>query len=107
MSNKQKGSTAEREIVHLFWANGWAATRVAGSGSMKYPSPDIIAHKEGLQLAIECKKTKQTSKYFENEEIADLQTYAQISGARPLIAIKFPKQEWLFLLLLDFLFPSV
>lgn len=47
MSHKSKGINAEREIIHLFWSMpGWTACRVAGSGSMKYPSPDVIAGNE-------------------------------------------------------------
>lgn len=43
MGLKQKGTIAERELIHLFWKNNIPAVRVAGSGSMRYPSPDILA----------------------------------------------------------------
>ncbi len=39
---KSKGSAAERELIHKFWANSWGAIRVAGSGSSQFPSPDIL-----------------------------------------------------------------
>lgn len=98
MSNKSKGMQAEREIIHLFWKTGkWTACRVAGSGSMKYPSPDIIANKEGMNLAIECKKTTSKYQYFEKFEIESLLEYSKKAGARPLIAVKFPKKEWKFM----------
>ena len=35
MSTKSKGTNAERELIHNLWANGYAAIRSAGSGSMK------------------------------------------------------------------------
>ena len=43
MSLKSKGINAERELIHKFWGVGWGAVRVAGSGSMRYPSSDILA----------------------------------------------------------------
>lgn len=102
MNTKQKGSNAEREIIHLFWKTGkWTACRVAGSGSMKYPSPDIIANKEGMHLAIECKITKSKNQYFSLKEINDLKNYAERSGARALVAVKFQGAPWRFLDLHD------
>ena len=98
MGNKQKGSNAERELIHLFWqTNQWTACRVAGSGSMKYPAPDIIANKEGINLAIECKSTKENTQYLEKREVHELIEYAKKAGARPLIAVRFSKKEWRFL----------
>lgn len=98
MSNKSKGIQAEREIIHLFWKTGkWTACRVAGSGSMRYPSPDIIANKQGIHLAIECKKTKSEYQYFEKDEIKNLLDYSEKAGARALVAIRFPKSEWKFI----------
>lgn len=97
MSMKAKGTNAERELIHKFWANGFAAIRSAGSGSMKYPSPDILASKSGRVLAIECKVTKDTYKYFEKAEISDLQTFASIFNAEPFIAVKFKGNDWFFL----------
>ncbi|RMD58341.1 Holliday junction resolvase [Candidatus Woesearchaeota archaeon] len=98
MANKQKGSAAERELIHMFWKTGkWTACRVAGSGSMRYPSPDIIANKNGINLAIECKKTSKNRQYFDAKEIESLLEYSKLAGARALVAIKFPKQPWKFL----------
>jgi Holliday junction resolvase len=98
MSAKQKGSNAERELIHLFWATKeWTACRVAGSGSMKYPAPDIIANKEGMNLAIECKSTGSNNQYLEKREVDELVEYAIKAGARPLIAVRFDRKEWRFL----------
>lgn len=95
---KVKGSNAERELIHLFWGTKeWTACRVAGSGSMKYPSPDIIANKEGINLAIECKATGGNNQYLEKREVEELVTYAKRAGARPLIAVRFDRQPWRFL----------
>ena len=98
MGSKEKGSNAERELIHLFWGTKeWTACRVAGSGSMKYPAPDIIANKEGINLAIECKSTKSNNQYLEKREVAELIEYAKKAGARPLVAVRFNRMPWRFL----------
>ena len=94
---KKKGSNAERELIHLFWSKEWAAARIAGSGSTTHPAPDVIAHKEGLCLVIECKACASSSKYLEKREISELLSYAQLAGARPFIAIRFDRKPWFFL----------
>lgn len=101
MSTKSKGTNAERDLIHKLWANGFAAIRSAGSGSMKYPSPDILAAKGGRVVAIECKVTKDQHKYLEKEEIEDLRKFALIFNAEPSIAVKFRGEEWYFLGLND------
>src|SRR3989338_7874239 len=101
MNKKKKGIDAERELIHLFWKSGWAAHRIAGSGSSRYPSPDIIAGNGLRRAAVECKITKESSKYFSQEEIISLQSFAQQFGAEAWIAIKFPKKEWFFMNLED------
>ena len=59
MSRKSKGINAERDLIHKFWnVEGWSAVRVAGSGSMKYPSADVLATNKLRRLAIECKTSK-------------------------------------------------
>ena len=56
MSRKSKGINAERELIHIFWkTKSWAACRVAGSGAIKYPAPDVLAGNGNILLAIECK----------------------------------------------------
>jgi Holliday junction resolvase len=98
MSTKSKGINAEREIIHSFWKiKGWTACRVAGSGSMKYPSPDIIAGNATRKLAIECKSTKSKYQYFEKEEIEQLLMYAKMFAAEPWIAIRFDRDKFYFL----------
>ena len=93
-SAKQKGSTAERDLVAKFWEQGWSAHRIAGSGSSKYPSPDIIAGNWERKLAIEVKITKATIKYFSEEEIEALLTFARMFGAEPWVAVKFTGVAW-------------
>lgn len=97
MSQKTKGSNAERELIHKFWANGFGAIRSAGSGSMKYPSPDILVAKNGRVIAIECKVTQNLYKYFEKREINDLKEFSKFFNAEPYVAVKFKGEGWFFL----------
>jgi len=97
MSIKQKGTNAERELVHLLWGMQVPAIRVAGSGSSKYPSPDIIAGTPERKLVIECKSIKGKSKYIPKKEVEDLLFFARKFGAEPWIGIRFAKKEWHFI----------
>lgn len=96
MKVKAKGSNAERELVHLFWKEGWAAARVAGSGSTTLPSPDIIAHSPTRSIVIECKATRAKTQYFTQKEILELQEYAARANAEPWVAVKFNRDSWYF-----------
>lgn len=101
MSRKIKGINAERDLIHKFWSNNWASVRIAGSGSMKYPSADVLATNKIRKLAIECKTAKKPWKYIEKEDIEQLKQFAELFNAEPYVAIKFKKKDWLFLTLED------
>lgn len=96
MSRKSKGSNAERELIKMFWEKGWACMRAAGSGSTRFPSPDIIAGNGIRRLVIECKATKDKKKYFGGEEIEELQKFASIFGSEAWVAIRFDNDKWYF-----------
>lgn len=97
MSRKQKGINAERELIHMFWEHGWAAIRVAGSGSSRYPSPDLLAGNNLRKLAIECKSIGADSIYLPPDVIEQLRLFAEKFGAEPWMAIRFDKKGWYFL----------
>lgn len=101
MNTKGKGTNAERELIHKFWQNGWAAIRAAGSGSQKYPSPDILAGNNLRNLAIECKSIAASSHYFPKEEIGALKQFASIFNAEPWVALRFKREGWFFISLDD------
>ncbi len=101
MSNKGKGSKAERELLHIFWSRKWAALRSAGSGSMKYPGPDLIASNKLRTLAIECKSTKKDKKYLDKHDVSQLEEFCDIFGAEPWFAVRFSRMNWLFLSIED------
>ena len=66
---KAKGSNAERELVSKFWKKGFASIRVAGSGSSRFPCPDILASNVTRTIAIEAKATKKDIQYFRENQI--------------------------------------
>lgn len=100
-TNKSRGSSAERDLIHKFWSESWAAMRAAGSGSSQFPSPDIIASNNIRKVAIEAKVTIQKKKYFTKKEIAELKYFSEKFGAEPWVAVKFPQKKWFFVLLED------
>jgi Holliday junction resolvase len=101
MSTKSRGTNAERDLIHKFWAVQWACFRAAGSGSSSYPTPDIITGNNLRKLAIEVKLTTSERQYFDRKEIEDLKMFGCMFGAEPWVAIKFSKQEWIFMMLED------
>ncbi len=97
MSVKSKGINAERDLVKKFWAENIPAIRVAGSGSSRFPSPDLLVGSPSKKIAIEVKITKENKKYFKKEEIEQLKEFCTLFGIEGWVAIKFNKNEWLFL----------
>jgi len=101
MSIKTKGTNAERELLHLFWSKSWACIRSAGSGSMKYPGPDLIASNKARRIAIECKTTRQDRQYLDDGDVRQLKEFCNIFGAEPWFAVRFARTGWLFLSIED------
>lgn len=81
----------------MFWKEGWAAIRVAGSGSSHYPSPDLLAGNNLRKLAIECKSIAGDNKYLNHDTIDQLKEFSEKFGAEPWIGIRFDKKGWYFL----------
>lgn len=100
INTKAKGTAAERELVHLFWANGWAALRSAGSGAIRYPVPDIVAANNIRKVAIECKTVKDAV-YIDKKEIDDLKIFSNAFGAEGWVGLRFGQEsgqgKWFFL----------
>ena len=85
-----KATRGERELLHQFWNTGtWAALRAPASGSMRFPSPDLIVGNHSRRLAIECKVTASDSQYFSHKEIDELVLFSSLFGAEPWVWVKF------------------
>lgn len=99
MNTKAKGTNAERELVHMFWKANFACFRAAGSGSMKYPCPDLIVGNNIRKLALEVKISGKEYQHLTKKEIDELKQFAVLFGAEPWVAVKF--DDWFFLNLED------
>lgn len=98
MSNKAKGSKAERELVAIFTEKGWRAVRVAGSGVNDLSPCDIIAGKLGRRgHTVECKSSKKSTIYISKEQIHDFILFSSVIGLTPVIAARFNREGWLFI----------
>ena len=97
MSKKSKGINAERELVHKFWDSGWCCNRIAASGAIKYPSPDIIAGNVARKIAMECKATSDKKQYITKKQVSELIQYCRLFGAEPWIGVRFDNLDWYFL----------
>ena len=95
MNTKAKGTCAERELIHMFQAANFACFRAAGSGSTKYPCPDLIAGNNLRKLAIEVKISGKEYQHLSHKEVLELQEFSNKFGAEAWFAIKFKK--WYFL----------
>ncbi len=93
---KNKGTRFERHLINEFWKRGFAAVRIAGSGVMPHPSPDIIASNGRKFLAIEVKMRSRLPLYLSEDEMRQLEEFAEVFGAEPVIAFKIPRKEWRF-----------
>jgi holliday junction resolvase Hjr len=96
-NKKQKGTQAERELIHKFWEVGFASIRVAGSGSSKYPSPDILAGNSVKKIALEIKVINQTKKYFSKKEILELEEFSKKFGCESWVGVRFVGNQWFFM----------
>jgi Holliday junction resolvase len=97
MNRKAKGSNAERELVKMFWDSGWAAIRVAGSGSARFPNPDVLAGNRIRRVAVECKTVHDSKKYLSGADISQIKEFSEKFGAEPWIAVRFDSQQWYFM----------
>lgn len=97
MSNKSKGSNAERELYQMFVDSQYRAVRVAGSGTMENADCDIIAGKKGKKFAIEAKSSKKPVKYITKDQINRFITFSEIFGLKPVIAVRFNRLGWFFI----------
>ncbi len=92
----KRGYAYERELLHKLWEIGFAAVRTPASGVMSYPCPDIIAGNGKTYLAIEVKMRKSLPIYIPKDKVESLRRFAEVFGAKPLIALKVKGLGWRF-----------
>lgn len=97
-NRKNAGTNAENELIHKFWeTNSWVCIRVAGSGSTKYPSPDLLASRGDKKLVLEIKIISANKKYFSKKEIKELEYFGEKFAAESWVGVKFPENQWYFI----------
>ncbi|MEK6846855.1 MAG: Holliday junction resolvase Hjc [Nanoarchaeota archaeon] len=97
MSNKSKGSRAERELLQIFTDHIWRAARVAGSGVNENTFCDLIAGKSGKAYAVEAKSSKKKRIYITKKQIDEFIQFAEVMGLTPVIAARFNREGWFFI----------
>ncbi|WP_457548953.1 Holliday junction resolvase Hjc [Archaeoglobus sp.] len=90
----KKGYRFEIELIHKLWEIGFAAVRTPASGVMSYPCPDIIAGNGRIYLAIEVKMRSSLPLYLSKVEVNGLKEFAEMFGAKPLVALKVKGLGW-------------
>ena len=95
MSSKSRGCEYERKLVHLLRKMGFTALRVAGSGSMPYPLPDIVASDGKRVIAIEVKSSRKNCVYLRGKDLNNLLEFSSSFGAEPFFAIH-TSDGWFF-----------
>ncbi len=95
MSSKSRGCEYERKLVHLLRKNGLIALRISGSGSMRYPLPDVLASDGKKIFAFEVKSSKKGYIYLTENDLNKLIEFSSSFGAEPFFAIHI-NGTWLF-----------
>ncbi len=99
MKTYAKGARFERDLMNFLHSNNFACLRCASSGGW-YTPVDIIAIRNNLILAIECKAHNKKPK-LEKDKVKKLREWCDRAKAWGFLAWKVPGNEWRFLRLED------
>lgn len=94
VATKNKGSAAERELLHTLVKHQFAVVRAAGSGSTSTDACDLVAGKAGKAFAIEVKACVGARQYLQDEQVSELRRFAIAFGAQAIIAVKWTRRGW-------------
>lgn len=92
-----KGAKHERELLEMFWKEGFAVVRSAGSGKTRHPNPDLVVSNGKKFYAIECKSSKMEVIVIPGWQVEELEKFSMIFGAEAVLAIRFNHLHWRFL----------
>jgi len=96
MAHYNKGANAERELLKLFWAKGYAVARSAGSGKNALPMPDLIVMGKGRSMVIEAKAWKNNNLTILEYQMEELFKWRDIARAEVYVAWRYPNKGWVF-----------
>jgi len=87
-----KGVIFERKLVEKFSGDGFIAMRIAGSGRYSELLPDVLVMKNGVVMAIQCKKTK-NSKIYISKGVENFKKFKEIARIKCFFAVKFLRKD--------------
>ncbi len=91
-----KGARSERELINTLYEKSYSVMRSAGSG-VNSLSPDIIAFKDGVGFAFECKAWNKGRLAIEPEKFEDLKKWEQNTKMNTMIAWRMNGKGWFFI----------
>jgi len=98
MSNYNKGASGERELLSLFYDEGFVGLRAPTSGGCTQRElPDVIVGKHGDIYCFEVKRCGGDYLYLDSEELEELKVFSDAFGAEYYIAVRFDyESSWYF-----------
>jgi len=97
MTRYNKGANAERELIRMFWAKGFAVARTAGSGKNALPMPDLIVMGKGRRIVIEAKAWRSNYLNIACDQMEELLKWSVVGEAEVFVAWKYPNKGWFFI----------
>ena len=91
-----KGARSERELLNRFYSHGYSVIRSAGSG-VNSLGPDIIAIKDKVCLAFECKAWEKNRLSIDYEGFEKLLKWKENTKFPTYVAWRMNKIGWYFI----------
>ena len=91
-----KGARSERELLNKFYAAGYSVIRSAGSG-VNSLGPDIMALKDGVCLAFECKAWEKNRLSIDHEGFEKLLVWKRNTKFPTFVAWRMNNLGWYFI----------
>ena len=91
-----KGARSERELLNIFYHMGYSVLRSAGSG-VNSLGPDIIAIKDKVCIAIECKAWEKNRLSIDMDGYKKLYEWEQNTKFPTYIAWRMNGKGWFFI----------
>jgi len=92
-----KGTRGERELLSMFYDEGFVGFRAPSSGSTTDRElPDVLVGDGKKTYAIESKRADEGPVYLPHEEVEDLSFFSLMFGADALVAFREDYGDWNF-----------
>jgi Holliday junction resolvase len=91
-----KGARSERELLNRFYSLGYSVMRSAGSG-VNSLGPDILAIKDGVCLAFECKAWERNRLSIDMEGFEKIRKWKENTKFPTYVAWRMNNRGWYFI----------